>query len=529
MKTDDTVIDVLIAGAGPSGSALAIDLVRRGLDVRIVDKAPHSFEGSRAKGLQPRTLEVLDDLGVLSAVLDHGSLYPKLGLHLGRAVIPWRMMKNRAATADVPYPNTWLIPQFATDAALHARLVELGGKVEYGTEITGFTHDDTTVTATLATDAGVEHITARYLVGTDGGASTTRSALGIDFIGSTDEQDRILIVDATTTGLSRDRWHMWPRIRGGFVAACPLPDSDLFQWMVRLAPEENPPTDLDEINARIRAHTHASGVELLDIRWRSVFRPNIRLASTYRQGRVFLAGDAAHVHTPAGAQGLNTGIQDAYNLGWKLGQVLAGADDALLDSYEAERQPIAAGVLGLSTKKYEAIGKLDPTSIRRGKDEQQLGITYRGGPLETDGDQTTSGLQVGDRAPDAVMADAEGKPAKIFDAYRGPHFTAVAYGEGAARALNEIQWPADGAALRMVAVDAHSSIADLVLTDGNGSFRDAYGVDEDTLFLVRPDGYLALIASGDVVSKAEAAISLLTPQPHESRTRSEVDPCPDAY
>lgn len=511
--TDDTVIDVLIAGAGPSGSALAIDLVRRGLDVRIVDKAPHSFEGSRAKGLQPRTLEVLDDLGVLSAVLDHGSLYPKLGLHLGRVVIPWSMMKNRAATAHVPYPNTWLIPQFATDAALHARLVELGGKVEYGTAITGFTQDDTAVTATLATDAGVEHVTARYLVGTDGGASTTRSALGIDFIGSTDEQDRILIVDATTKGLSRNRWHMWPRIRGGFVAACPLPGSDLFQWMVRLAPDEDPPTDLDEINGRIRAHTHASGVELQDIRWRSVFRPNIRLAGAYRQGRVFIAGDAAHVHTPAGAQGLNTGIQDAYNLGWKLGQVLAGADDALLDSYEAERQPIAAGVLGLSTKKYDAIGKLDPTSIRRGKDEQQLGITYRGGPLAAADDQTTSRLDVGDRAPDAEPVDAEGKPARMFDVYRGPHFTAVAFGNGAARALSEIQWPAAGAALRTVAIDTQSPTADLVLTDGNRSFRNSYGVDEDTLLLVRPDGYLALIASGDIVSKTEAAISLLTPLP----------------
>lgn len=515
MKTDDNVIDVLIAGAGPSGSALAIDLVRRGLDVRIVDKAPHSFEGSRAKGLQPRTLEVLDDLGVLSRVLDDGSLYPKLGIHLGRAVIPWRMMKNRAATADVPYPNTWLIPQYATDAALHARLVELGGKVEYGTEITEFTQDDTVVTAKLATAGGVEHVTARYLVGTDGGASTTRSALGIDFVGSTDEQDRILIVDATTTGLSRNRWHMWPRLRGGFVAACPLPGSDLFQWMVRLAPDENPPADLDEINWRIRAHTHASGVELQDVRWRSVFRPNIRLASTYRQGRVFIAGDAAHVHTPAGAQGLNTGIQDAYNLGWKLGQVLAGADDALLDSYEAERQPIAAGVLGLSTKKYEAIGKLDPTSIRRGKDEQQLGITYRGGPLAAAGEQTTSRLDVGDRAPDAVMVDAEGKPTRMFDTYRGPHLTVIAYGDGAVRALSQIQWPAAGAALRTVAVEAQSSTADLVLTDGNGSFRDSYGVGEDTLFLVRPDGYLASIASGDMVSKTEAAISLLTPRPRE--------------
>jgi hypothetical protein len=308
---------------------------------------------------------------------------------------------------------------------------------------------------------------------------------------------------------------MWPRLRGGFVAACPLPASDLFQWMIRLSPDENPPTDLADINKRIRAHTHASDVELHDVRWRSVFRPNIRLASTYREGRIFIAGDAAHVHTPAGAQGLNTGIQDAYNLGWKLGQVLAGADDALLDSYEAERQPIAAGVLGLSTKKYQAIGKLDPASIRRGKDEQQLGITYRGGPLAAAGDQTTSGLNIGDRAPGAAMVNADGRPARMFDAYRGPHFTAVAYGDGAARALSEIRWPVVGAALKTVAIDAPSSTADVVLTDGKGSFREAYGVSDDTLFLVRPDGYLASISAGDRVGTTAAALSLLTPLPRE--------------
>lgn len=518
MKNNDLVIDVLVAGAGPTGSALAIDLIRRGLRVRIVDKAPHSFEGSRAKGLQPRTLEVLDDLGVTPAVLAQGSLYPKLGIHLGPAVVPWRMMKNRDATADVPYPNTWLIPQFATDAALHDRLVELGGKVEYGTEITGFTQNESLVTASLTTQGGVEHVTARYLVGTDGGASAVRTTLGIDFLGSTDEQDRILIVDATTSGLSRNRWHMWPRLRGGFVAACPLPGSDLFQWMVRLSPDEEPPTELAEINRRIRSHTHAAGVELHEVRWRSVFRPNIRLASSYRIGRILVAGDAAHVHTPAGAQGLNTGIQDAYNLGWKLGQVLAGADDALLDSYEAERQPIAAGVLGLSTKKYDAIGKLDPASIRRGKDEQQLAITYRGGPLAPGIVDDTARLHPGDRAPDAVLADNEGKQVRIFGTYRGPHFTAVAFGDQAARALDDLAWPLEGATLKRVAINAQSPTADVVLSDTKGNFRESYGVSADALFLVRPDGYLASIASGDIVRKTEAAMVRLTPLPRNGHS-----------
>ena len=137
--------------------------------------------------------------------------------------------------------------------------------------------------------------------------------------------------------------------------------------MIKLNPDETAPTDEEQLTQTIRARTGNKQLSINNITWKSVFRPNIRLAEHYRNGRVFIAGDAAHAHTPAGAQGLNTGIQDAYNLGWKLGQVLAGAPSELLDTYESERQPIAADVLGLSTKKYEGMAKLDPSSIKRAR------------------------------------------------------------------------------------------------------------------------------------------------------------------
>ncbi|WP_086853467.1 FAD-dependent oxidoreductase [Amycolatopsis kentuckyensis] len=488
-------LDVLIAGAGPAGTTLAIDLARRGLAVRIVDKAPHSFEGSRAKGIQPRTLEVFDDLGAIDDVLAGSSDYPRLGIHLGPVTAPWRMFRNRQRTADVPYPNTRLMPQYRTDSVLHDRLEQLGGKVEHGRELLGFTQDGTSVTATVTGDSGTERITARYLVGADGGSSAVRKHLGLGFLGETDEQDRMLIVDAVTAGLSRDRWHVWPGVRGRFAGACPLPHTDLFQWMIRLAPGEVAPEGEDAITRRIRAHTRNRRIEVRDVRWRSVFRPNIRLAEAYRRGRVFLAGDAAHVHTPAGAQGLNTGIQDAYNLGWKLAQVLAGADARLLDSYEAERLPIAAGVLGLSTKKYEGIAKLDPASLRRGKDEQQLSLTYRGGPLAPAGGDRTTTLQAGDRAPDAEVAGS-----RLFDTYRGPHFTLVAYGPEAAAASDELDWPATGAPLcRITAGD-------------RPGFRRSYGVEGDTLLLVRPDGYLGHIATHDFLGSTRTAARTMTPE-----------------
>lgn len=519
---EHSIIDVLVVGAGPAGTALATDLARRGVHVRIIDKAPHAFEGSRAKGVQPRTLEVFYDLGVLADVLAQGSLYPPLGLHAGPLTAPWRMMASSQPTADVPFPNTWLIPQSRTDRILHAALERAGGAVEFGKELLEFDQQDTHVNATIKVGDDVEDITARFLVGADGGASSVRRQLGVEFTGTTDEDDRMLIVDAVVSGgLSRNFWHVWPGLRGRYVAACPLPHSDVFQWMVRLAPGEDPPVDEAAINKRIQAGTHTKRYSLQDIQWRSVFRPNIRLAEAYRQGRVFLAGDAAHVHTPAGAQGMNTGIGDAYNLGWKLGQVLAGADDALLDTYEGERLPIAAGVLGLSTKKYQGVAKLDPESIKRGKDEQQLTLTYHGGPLTLDNSDSTSTLRVGDRAPDADLLGDDGGRVRLFDVFRGPHFAAIAYGPNATRDLEHLEWPSTGAALCRIAVDAKCAKADYVLIDSTHTFRRNYGVTGDTLLLIRPDGYIGQIASSDWLEVTAAAAQAMTPSLGTGSARPE--------
>ncbi|MFH9589719.1 FAD-dependent oxidoreductase [Streptomyces luteogriseus] len=499
-------IDVLIVGAGPAGSALAIDLVRRGLDVRVVDKAPHSFEGSRAKGVQPRSLEVLEDLGALEDVLAGGGIYPRLGLHGGPLTIPWKMFPHKEPTSDVPYPNTWLIPQYRTDRALHARLQQLGCRVEFGREMVELTQDADAVTVEVAGTDGIEEVNARYVVGTDGGASSVRKGLDIGFAGSTDDSDRMLIVDASTSGLARNRWHMWPRPGGRLVGACPIPHSDAFQWIIRLTPHEQPPQGKDAIVRRIREHTHSRRIELHDIHWTSVFRPNIRLAEHYRRGRVLLAGDAAHVHTPAGAQGLNTGVQDAYNLGWKIAQVLAGADDRLLDTYEAERQPIAAGVLGLSTEKWAGIARLDPSSMKRGKDEQQLALTYFGGPLAPADAERTTTLRVGDRAPDAELLGADGEQTRLFDLLRGPEFTAIAYGDRAAHDLRNLNWPDSGAQLKRIAIGPGRAFSDLSTT-----LRRAYGLNGDTLLLIRPDGHIGHIATRDFLTTTHKAAQPMTP------------------
>jgi 2-polyprenyl-6-methoxyphenol hydroxylase-like FAD-dependent oxidoreductase len=496
-------IDVLVVGAGPVGSALAADLLRRGLRVRLVDKAPHAFEGSRAKGVQPRTQEVLEDLGVLAEAHAQGGTYPLMGIHIGPITVPLRMQRQRRATAAVPYPNILLLPQFRTDAILHRLLDRLGLRIEFGVELDGFTQDDEGVTATLSS---VQRVRCKYLVGADGGASTVRKAAGLRFAGQTDQSDRTLIVDATIDGLSRNRWHVWPSTGGRFVGACPLPDSDQFQLMFRLKPEETPELGEAALAARFHART---GLRLHDVTWTSVFRPNVRIVEHYRAGRVLLAGDAAHVHTPAGAQGLNTGVQDAYNLGWKLGQVIAGAPDSLLDSYEAERRPIAARVLGRSTDLYAGLDKHSVASLKRGDEERQIGLSYQGGPLAPADGPATRTLRAGDRAPDAPCTGTGVQ--RLFDVYKGPHFTVLAFGPNAVAALPTLTWPTSGAALHRHAVYTGHNDDDHSIADTTELVASIYGITGDTLILIRPDGYIGSIITADWTAAFAAVTTAFAP------------------
>src|SRR5690349_1747590 len=209
---------VLIVGAGPTGLTLACDLARRGVACRIIDKTPEYFSGSRGKGLQPRTLEIFDDLGVIEPILRGGGAYPRLRLHFGRLHLHWTMFKQRAASASVPYPNTWMVPQWRTEEILRARLAELGVQVELASELTGFAQDEHGVTASLSRPGRLEQVRASYLVGADGGRSSVRKQLGVGFAGKTYEDERMLVGDVRVDGLERSHWHIWPRARGGAVA-----------------------------------------------------------------------------------------------------------------------------------------------------------------------------------------------------------------------------------------------------------------------------------------------------------------------
>jgi 2-polyprenyl-6-methoxyphenol hydroxylase-like FAD-dependent oxidoreductase len=383
-----------------------------------------------------------------------------------------------------------MLPQRETDRILHDRLHQQGLRVEFGTALAGLQQDGEGVVATVDTARGAETIQARYLVGADGGASTTRKQLSIGFVGSTDEADRMIVADAEIDGLARNRWHVWPRAKGHFLALCPLPHSRQFQLMLRLRQDDEADVSEAALAEAVRTLTGDPALRLHGLTWASVFRPNIRMVEHYRSGRVLLVGDAAHVHTPAGAQGLNTGVQDSYNLGWKLGQVLAGAPDALLDSYEAERLPVAARVLGLSTQLYAGIEHRRLSSLRRGGEERQLTLSYHGSPLAPPASARTETLRVGDRAPGGRNGGE-----RLFDAFRGPHFTLLAFDGTPA-----VEWPTAGAQLRTVTISAAAK-----------RLRRDYGVAKPTHILIRPDGYIANMSDRMADGIDEQTITRLAP------------------
>jgi len=477
-------VDVLIAGAGPTGLVLAAELVRRGVSCRIVDKAPAHFAGSRGKGLQPRTQEVFDDLDVLDALRAAGAPYPSLRLYdgaTGHADRP--MFEHREPTPDVPYPNLLMVPQWRTEEILRERLAALGATVELGTALAGFAQDGDGVTATLTTSTGVETVRAGYLVGADGGRSTVRKALGVGFHGETMESHRALIGDVAVDGLSREVWHVWPQASGGMVSFCPMPGTDAFQFTAQLGPDDDPELTLAALRRLVAERTGRADLTLRDLTFAAPYRVNVRMVDRYRVGRAFLAGDAAHVHSPAGGQGLNTGVQDAYNLGWKLAQVLAGAPETLLDTYEEERLPVAAEVLGLSSVLHTR-----GITGRRAAETDQLGLNYRGAALAVEERTAPAGVVAGDRAPDAPC---EGAYVRLFDAFRGPHATLLAFGARHAGLVDAVNGR-HGDLVRAYAV-VGTGVAGPCLVDAAGHVRAGYGVEPGTLVLVRPDGYIGLV------------------------------------
>jgi 2-polyprenyl-6-methoxyphenol hydroxylase-like FAD-dependent oxidoreductase len=493
-------VQVLIAGAGPTGLALACDLARRRVQFRIVDKAEAYFIGSKGKGLQPRSLEVMDDFGIVDQVLRNGRFHVPFRAYEGAKVLGERdPHEGRHPTPSTPYASPLLTPQWRVEEALRGLLGRGGGQVELATELVALEQDHNAVTATLVRDGRQERVRCHYLVAADGGKSFVRKYLEVLFEGETWKDERMYVGDVRLRGLDRDAWHSWPNHPDGWLALCPLPSTDEFQLQAQLPPGEEREPSLELFRQFVRERAPGIDVELTEAPWLSLYRVNIRMVSRYRNGRVFLAGDAAHVHSPAGGQGMNTGIQDAYNLGWKLGCVLEGAADALLDTYEEERLPVAANVLGLSTKLYRQItSRVDEEKLRRDAVTLQLGITYKEMSLSRNARGGDLKVAAGDRAPDAPGLNAAGRPLRLFDLLRGPHFTLIRLFSSNDEEIDQNE--RHGVKRVDVRSLPEAKSTAQVFVDAFSHFADAYGEGKGYYMLIRPDGYIGWIGSADNLS-----------------------------
>lgn len=353
------MFDVVIAGGGPTGLMLASELRLHGAHVLVLEKEAEPTRHVRALGLHVRSIELMDQRGLLDRFLAHGRQYPLGGFFAG-------MVKPAPARLDTAHGYVLGIPQTSTDRLLAERAAELGAEIRRGCELVGLSQDDHEVTAELADGT---HLRSRYLVGCDGGRSTVRGLLGVGFPGEPSRVETLLgemevtappeTVAAVVAEVreTQKRFGLGPIGEGLYRVVVPAEG---------VAEDRSVAPTLAEFRQQLRAFAGTDfGVH--SPRWLSRFGDATRQADRYRIGRVLLAGDAAHIHPPTGGQGLNLGIQDAVNLGWKLAAEINGwAPDGLLDSYHAERHPVAADVLSNTRAQMELLStEPGPQAVRR--------------------------------------------------------------------------------------------------------------------------------------------------------------------
>ncbi|MGU3496729.1 FAD-dependent monooxygenase [Xanthobacteraceae bacterium A53D] len=502
-------IPVLIVGAGPTGLSLAITLRLLGIEARIIDRNAEPASVSKALAVWSGSLEALHAMGVVDR-------FEAAGVRL-RALVVGDGPKTLATIAmgegiDSPYPVPLLLPQSTTEAILTARLAELGGSIVRGVELGSFTQDAAGVTAALRhADGRTEEVRAAYLVGADGARSTVRHELGIAFEGYTEPQAFIL-ADVRIDGGNLDRRSIYIWWHGGAtVALFPFTDDTWRLFGARPdATDETPPT-LAEMQAYMDRHG-PPGCTLSDPNWLSVFRTNERLAEHYGAGRAFLAGDAAHIHSPAGGQGMNTGIQDAVNLAWKLALVLSGRGDSdlLLSSYEAERRPVAHEVVKNSAQRLHVafaesritqfvrdmavsvIGHMPAVQKMLQTDLSETAITYHDGALVALGHPPRHPVRTdaGTRALNADIIDPDtGASTPLWPVIGGLHHTLLLFPDAVHPLTVEAATLDCGDLLRVVQLPPAA--------DPQGLVRGRYRITTPGWVLIRPDQVIAARGPAD--------------------------------
>jgi 2-polyprenyl-6-methoxyphenol hydroxylase-like FAD-dependent oxidoreductase len=519
--SDPDAVEVLVVGAGPTGLTLTAHLAAYGTGVRIIDRQPDRVHESRALAIQPRTLEVLASLGITPALVDHGHQAVQLRLHLPRRVVSLRLFD--LGLADTAYPFLLFVSQAQTERILGDHLAQRGVTIQRQTELVELTPSGEHVGCRLRhPDGRLETTAARYVVGCDGAQSTVRQQAGIGFEGAAYPQT-FLLADLEVDGLEPGAAHTW-LTGAGMVFFFPLGEPASWRLLAMRPPGSQTASDaevsLEELQA-ITASTTADPLRLRDPVWMTRFRLHLRSATRYRAGRLFLAGDAAHVHSPAGAQGMNTGIQDATNLAWKLALACQGAAAAeLLDTYELERAPVGRRVLRLTDRAFTVATSTSPL-LRWGRTQlprlaplalhltparaaafrtiSQLAIGYRHSPAASNGPHAPRrGPHAGDRLPDAPLA-SNGRPTTLHAATAATGFHLLLCEPTTAWQTTTTASPWREAGLVAVHHLTRQPIPG-VLHDPDGTALRRLGLDpagqHAAHYLIRPDGHIGYRAGG---------------------------------
>ncbi|KZT69639.1 monooxygenase [Daedalea quercina L-15889] len=549
---EDTTVPVLIVGAGPTGLVAALTLRKNGIPVRIIEKE-ESFRtiGQRGAGTMPRTQELYQLLGILDDVQAKALQTPPIRMYrLPEGVEPITTFPVEplvAPTPSRPYSNIILLGQSQTEAILRGHLEKYHCKVELGTTLYSIQPEEDHVQAHVLKKDGdrehVETIKCRWLIGADGARGAVRKQLGLTFDGESFGPSMHLIIgDVGIEGVDNKHWHYWGDMSTTLVTLRSTEQDGI--WLLMLGGQINHAkvvAEREELEKMIKIGTGREDLKLGQVHSIVEWRPQARMVETFRKGRVFVAGDSAHIHTPFGGQGLNTSIQDAVNLSWKLSLVEKGiAAPSLLDSYTEERLPVIAQMLKMSTKLFneflgvKANGTNAETAWARGGPLHMFGVNCRWSSVVVDertpkevtpvdpygATHSTNLVRAGDRAPDAsglVMldpavdrTDGTQETTSLFNVFGTSYHTVLIFGEEPNKVAEIVSalehYPSE--LLRKVLVCKDMSTpsisdgVDLRVVDRDGHACGGYQIKEGETVAVaiRPDGVI-----GGIVCRAEGA------------------------